>query len=134
MTTPLQTVWAMSTLSSGRRASPMSPCGLQYVELLVESFGSTSHAGFPDLGQPLDSMPRVIDVRSRTRNRPAAVHRFQPIHDQRQIFDDGQITSGQFPPHAHARLAVVDRLELVAAQRLRELASIDPITFVSIFE
>jgi hypothetical protein len=29
---------------------------------------------------------------------------------------------------------VVDRLELVAAQRLRELASIDPITFVSIFE
>ena len=60
--------------------------------LLIESFASPPYAGVPDLGQPLSSIPRVINVSSRTGNRPAAVDRFQPIHDPRQVFDDGQIT------------------------------------------
>jgi hypothetical protein len=39
-------------------------------------------------------------------------------HDPRHIFDDGQITPGQLPQHAHAALAMVDRLQLVAALQL----------------
>src|ERR1035437_3686805 len=61
---------------------------LQHIELLVESFGSTPHAGFPDFCPPLLSVSGVIDVSSCTGNRPAAVHRFQPIHDPRQVFDE----------------------------------------------
>jgi peptide/nickel transport system permease protein len=70
------------------------PQVLQHVQLLIESFGSTPHPGFPNLGQPLRSMPGVIDISARTRNRPAPIHRFQPVHDSRQVFDDGQITPG----------------------------------------
>ena len=76
----------------------------------------------------------IVDVPSRTGNRPAAIQRFQPIHDPRQIFDDGQITPGQFPQHAHAGLAVVDRLEMIAAQQLGQFAGIDAVTLVSVFE
>ena len=88
---------------------------LQHVQLLIESFGSTPLAGFPDLGQPLRPMSTIIDISSRTWNRPAPIHRFQPVHDPRQIFDDGQITSGEFPQHAYAGFAVINRRELIAA-------------------
>ena len=62
---------------------------LQHVQLLIESLRSSPHSGFADLGQPLSSMPTIVDVPSCTGNRPAAVHRFQPVHDSRQVFDDG---------------------------------------------
>src|SRR5439155_9950950 len=60
-----------------------------------------------------------------------------PITDldrSRQVFDDGQITSRQLPQHPYAGLAMVDRFELIAAQQLRQLAGIDPITLVPVFE
>ena len=41
--------------------------------------------------KPFGSMAGVVDIPSRARNRPAAIPRFQPIHDSRQIFDQGQI-------------------------------------------
>ena len=44
-----------------------------------------------------------------------AIHRFQSVHDPRQVFNDGQVTPRQFPQHAHACLAVVNRFELIAA-------------------
>src|SRR3984893_13241533 len=44
--------------------------------------------GFPDLGQPLCSMTGIVDVPARTGNRPAALHRFQAIHDSREFFDE----------------------------------------------
>src|SRR5215831_12721888 len=50
-------------------------------------------------------MAGVVNVPSSTRNRPAAVQRFQPIHDPGKIFDDGQITARQFAQHAHPILA-----------------------------
>ena len=87
---------------------------LQHVQPLVELFGSSANAGFANLSQPLRSMAGIVDVPSCTGNRPAAIHRFQAIHDPRQILDDGQITLGQLPQHTHARLAAVDRRELVA--------------------
>src|SRR5207249_8721890 len=55
-------------------------------------------------------MAGIVDVPARTGNRPAAIQRFQAIHDSRQIFDDGQVAPGEFSQHPHARLAMVDRL------------------------
>ncbi|HEX9111439.1 MAG TPA: hypothetical protein VF845_08165 [Terriglobales bacterium] len=88
---------------------------LQHVQLLVEVLGSPADASFPDLGQPLRSMTAIIDIPSRTGNGPAAIQRFQAIHDPRQVFDDRQITPGQLAQHPHTRLAMVDRLQMVAA-------------------
>ena len=88
---------------------------LQHVQLLVELFGSAADAGFRNLSQPLGSMAGVVDVPAGTGDCPAAIHRFQSTHDSRLIFDDGQMTSRQFPQHAHAVLAVVDRLEIIEA-------------------
>jgi hypothetical protein len=50
---------------------------------------------------PLGSFPATLRddgysrVPARTGNRPAAIQRFQPIHDSRQIFNDGQVTPGE---------------------------------------
>src|SRR5437667_9517421 len=41
-------------------------------------------------------MAGIVDVPARTGNRPAAIQRFQAIHDSRQIFDDGQVAPGEF--------------------------------------
>jgi hypothetical protein len=51
---------------------------LQHVQLLIKSFGSTPHAGFLDLSQPLVSLAAVLDVPAPTGDRPAAIHSFQP--------------------------------------------------------
>src|SRR6266550_84201 len=67
---------------------------LQHVQLLVESFGSATDAGFVDLAQPLVSMTGIVDVPAGTGDRPAAIDRFQPTHDSGQIFDDGQVAPG----------------------------------------
>jgi transposase len=40
----------------------------------------------------------------------------------------------QLAQHAHARLAMVDRAELVQVQQFRQLVGVDTITFVSVFE
>jgi hypothetical protein len=88
---------------------------LQHVQLLIESLGSTANSGFSDLDQPLCSMTGIVNVPSGAGNRSAAIQRFQPIHDPRQIFDHRQITPGQFPQHPYPRLAMIDRLELVDA-------------------
>src|SRR5229473_8561796 len=67
---------------------------LQHVQLLVESFGSATDAGFLDLAQPRGSMTSIVDVPAGTGDRPAAIDRFQPTHDSGQIFDDGQVAPG----------------------------------------
>jgi len=69
-----------------------------------------------------------------TGDRPAAIQRFQAIHDPRKIFVDGQITSGQLAQHTHAGLAMVDRFEIIETQQFGELAGIDAVTFVPVFE
>src|SRR6266566_4526945 len=66
---------------------------LQHVQLLVESFGSATDAGFLDLAQPLGSITGIVDVPAGTGDRPAAIDRFQPTHDSGQIFDDGQVAT-----------------------------------------
>src|SRR6266581_7118475 len=35
---------------------------LQHVQLLIESLRSSPYAGFPNLGQPLSSMPTIVDI------------------------------------------------------------------------
>src|SRR5438309_4576128 len=77
-------------------------------------------------------MTGIVDVP--TGDRPAAIQRFQAIHDPRKIFDDGQITSGQLAQHTHAGLAMVDRFEIIETQQFGELAGIDPVTFVPVFQ
>jgi len=41
---------------------------------------------------------------------------------------------GQLPQHAHAVLTVVHRLEIMETQPVGQLAGIDTITFISVFE
>src|SRR5206468_4472418 len=67
---------------------------LQHVQLLVESFGSATDAGFVDLAQPLVSMTGIVDVPAGTGDRPAAIDRFQPTHDSGQIFERWSGSSG----------------------------------------
>src|SRR5947199_10156660 len=69
---------------------------MKNVHLLVELLCGRAEAGFPDLSQPLGAMAGIVDVPARTGNRPAAIQRFQAIHDSRQIFDDGQVAPGEF--------------------------------------
>src|SRR5207247_10302273 len=98
-------------------------------ELLVELLGAPADAGFPDLSQPLGAMAGIVDVPARTGNRPAAIQRFQAIHDSRQIFDDGQVAPGEFSQHQHGRLAMVDRLETIEAYQSPDQAGIVTVTF-----
>ena len=60
-------------------------------------------------------MPGIVDVPAGTGNGPAAIGRFQAIHDSGQIFDEGQVAAGQLAQHAHAGLAMVDRFEIIEA-------------------
>jgi len=82
---------------------------------LIELLGSPAGAGQGDFLQPLTAMAGVVNVPARAGNCPAAIQRFETVHDSGKIFDHGQITSGQFPQHAYAGLAVVDRLEVIEA-------------------
>jgi hypothetical protein len=52
---------------------------------------------------------------AQTGRSPAGYNRLQAIHDSRQIFDEGQVAPGQLAQHAHAHLAMVDRLEIIEA-------------------
>ena len=79
-------------------------------------------------------MAGIVGVPTRTGNRPTAIHRFQAIHDSRLIFDEVQVTPGQLAQHAYARLAMVNRLEIIKAQAIGEFARIDPVTLVAVFE
>ena len=89
---------------------------LQHVQLLVESLGPPAPARLPELAQPLGAMTGVVDVPSNTGHRPAAIQSPSgDSHDSRQIFDEGQVAPGQLAQHAHARLAMVDRLEIIEA-------------------
>src|SRR2546426_7143961 len=69
---------------------PQSAVGPELIKLL----SSAASAGLWNFPQPLTAMAGIVDVPSGTRNRPAAIQRFQAIHDSGKIFDDGQITSG----------------------------------------
>ena len=51
---------------------------LQHVQLLIELLSSAARSGFADFCQPLAAMAGVVNVPAGTRNRPAAVQRFQP--------------------------------------------------------
>ena len=55
-------------------------------------------------------------------------------HDPPEIFRDGQITAHQFLQSSYAVLAVIDRVELVQVQQFGQLACIDAITLVAIFQ
>ena len=59
---------------------------------------------------------------------------FQAIHHPGKIFDDGQITSGEFPQHAYASLAVVNRLEIIETQPVGKFAGIDLVALAAMFE
>ena len=80
------------------------------------------------------AMAGVVDVPAGTRNGPAAIQSFPAIHHPGKIFDDGQITSGEFPQHAYASLAVINRLEIIETQPLGKFAGIDLVAFVAMFE
>ena len=107
---------------------------LQHVQLLIKLLGSAASAGLGNFSQPLTAMAGIVDVPSGTGDRPAAIQGFQPIHDPGKIFDDGQITSGEFPQHAHPGLAVINRLEIIEPQQVGKFAGIDLVTLVAMFE
>jgi len=79
-------------------------------------------------------MAGIVNIPARTRDRPTAIQGLQAIHDPGKIFDHGQITSGQFPQHAYAALAVIDGLEIIEAQPIGEFAGINLVTLVAMFE
>jgi hypothetical protein len=85
------------------------------IELLIEPFGTQSNSWFSDLGQPLGAMTGSVDGCARAGNRPAAVQRFDAIHDAGHILGDGQITAPQFFQGANPMLSVIDGMKLVAA-------------------
>jgi len=89
---------------------------LHRIQLLIESLGAAANTWLLKLLQPLSSMPDVVDVSSCTRNRPTAIQRFQPAHYPDLIFHNRQIAPRQFAQHSHSRLAVVNRLQMVATQ------------------
>jgi hypothetical protein len=57
-------------LATFRKQLPprLLPQVLQHVQLLIESFRSSPHAGFADLVQPLRSMTTIVDISSRAGN------------------------------------------------------------------
>src|SRR6266480_1918700 len=94
---------------------------LQQVELLIESLGSTTHAGLGQFFQPVGAVVRGIDLLAGTGNGPTAIQPFEPIHHPGEIFGDGQIAAGQFLQCAYTRFSVVHRREKSAAQQLASL-------------
>ena len=77
-------------------------------------------------------MARSIHGWPGTGDGPASVHGLDSTHDPRQIFGDRQITAGELLQGAYAVLSMVDRGEIVAAQELGQLPSIDPVTLAAI--
>src|SRR4029077_8502955 len=108
------------------------PQRLQRIQLLVEPLGSQANSGFYDLGQPLRTMARSIHGWPGAGNGPASVHGLDPTHHPRQMFRDRQIAARELLQGAYAILSVVDRGEMVAAQELGQLPSIDPVALAAI--
>ena len=79
-------------------------------------------------------MAAVVHIPASTGDRPTAKQGFQSIHDPGKIFDYSEITSGQLAQHAYPGFTMVDRLEIMEAQPLGKLASIDLVTLVALFE
>src|ERR1700740_2646150 len=113
-------------------ASRSLPQRLQRIQLLVESLGPEAKSRLYDLGPPFRTMARSLHGWPGTRNGPASVHGLDSTHDPRQIFGDRQITARELLQGAYAVLSVVDRGEMVAAQELGQLPSIDPVTLAAI--
>src|ERR1700757_831253 len=113
-------------------ASRFLPQTLQRIQLLVEPLDSQANSGFYDLGQPFRTTARSIHRWPGTRNGPAAVHGLDSTHHPRQIFRDRQIAARELLQGAYPVLSVVDRGEMVAAQELGQLPSIDPVTLAAI--
>src|SRR5947199_10734133 len=80
---------------------------VQHVQMLVELLGSAAYAGVLHLPQPLRPMAGIVDVPSRTRNRPAAIQRFQAAHDARQILNSRERTRSQFTRRANLARAML---------------------------
>ena len=106
----------------------------QCVQLLVVKLRPAAHAGLRDLAQPLVTMARVVDTLATTGNAPAAIDGFHPVHDPREILADGQISPGQFFPHAQPLFSVIDRAEQIGAQQLGQLPRIDPVALAAFLE
>ena len=107
---------------------------LQHVQLLIELLGAAASSGLGYFFQPLATMASVVNIPAGTGDRPAAIQSFQSIHHTGEIFDHGEITSGQLAQHAYPGFTMVDRLEIMEAQPLGEFASIDLVTLVALFE
>src|SRR6185437_6781641 len=110
------------------------PQGPQRIELLVVKFCPPAHTWFADLGEPLRTMARCIDLLATTRNRPTAVQRLHPRHDPCDIFAEGKITAHQLLEGSYPVLPVIDRLELFATQELGQLPCIDAVTLTALFQ
>src|SRR4029077_2413050 len=113
-------------------ASRSLPQRLPRIQLLVEPLVSQANSGLYDLGQPFRTMARSIHGWPGTGNGPASVHGLDSTRDPRQIFGDRQIAAGQLLQGAYPVLSVVDRGEIVAAQELGQLPSIDPVALAAI--
>jgi hypothetical protein len=72
-------------LSVSSFAPHLLPQLFQDVQLLVEMFGSALHSRMRNPIQPLVSMAGIVDVSSRTGNRPAAIQRFKVTHYPTQV-------------------------------------------------
>src|ERR1700747_2041916 len=107
---------------------------LQQIQLLIELLGAAASSGLGNFLQPLATMARVVNVPAGTGDRPATIQSFQSIHHPGKIFDYGEITSGQLAQHAYPGFTMVDRLDIMEAQPLGKLASIDLVTLVALFE
>src|SRR5215472_18725927 len=90
----------------------------QDVQFLIEEFGPSAHASFSNLVQPSRTVPRGVDRRAGAGNGPAAIQRFESIHNPGEIFADRQITARQFLQRSYAIFSMVDRPEQSAPQQL----------------
>ncbi len=78
--------------SKAKKTVPISP------NLTVEiEPGPTAHADFGDLGQPLRSIRRRIDMRPCTGNSPTPVEGFQPAHNSGEVAREREISACQLP-------------------------------------
>ena len=105
----------------------------QHIQLLVVVFSAPPYAGFPDLVQPCRPVRWCIHFLAGTRNTPTAIQRLESIHNPPEILVDRQITAGQFLQGSDAILPVIDRLEMVEAQQLGQLAGVDLVTLATFF-
>src|SRR5215475_4007199 len=101
--------------------------------MLIELLGSATSSGLGYFFQPLTAMASVVNVPASTGNRPTAIQGFHPIHHTGNIFDHGEVTSGQLAQHAYSVFTVVDGLEIMEAQPLSQFAGIDRVTLVALF-